>query len=226
MKKIMYSNHEENFFEVYQKENSNGQWILLIHGGYWRQKFSKKLMEPLVETFLNEGFNVVNIEYCRGEHRWPIPFEDIKQAIKTFKETDYYKSKDEIILLGHSVGGQLALLNENSVDRVIALAPVTDVLFTKSKGLGDNAVVEYFGNTNDANLEKASPIHKDGYNSKILIVHGLNDQSVLIDTTLNFVNKYKQNTIYLFSFPFLSHKACIDPKNYCFQYILGWLNQD
>jgi acetyl esterase/lipase len=154
MERVYYGDAEEQFFEVCAHDDKSDKWLILVHGGYWRQKHSKENIKDLFEKLDSKGFNVVTIEYRRGEHGWPTPNEDVSAALTKFKQSDFYKGNQEIILIGHSVGGQLALLNEAAVDRVIALAPVTDVPFTYDEGLGQNAAKVYFGD--DKNTDATS----------------------------------------------------------------------
>lgn len=222
MERVYYGDAEEQFFEVCPNDDKSDKWLILVHGGYWRQKHSKENIKDLFEKLDSKGFNVVTIEYRRGEHGWPTPNEDVSGALTKFKQSDFYKGNQEIILIGHSVGGQLALLNEAAVDRVIALAPVTDVPFTYDKELGQNAAKEYFGD-DKALMLQASPIEKSSLSASTLIVHGKNDDRVLIQNTLDFARKFELANIDLFIFNDLPHMECVNPAHPVFPYLIEWI---
>lgn len=75
VKQISYGAHEDQHYDVYDNEQKTSQaWIVLIHGGYWRQKYSKAMMDLMIDTLIEAGYAVVNVEYRRGTaHPWPIP---------------------------------------------------------------------------------------------------------------------------------------------------------
>lgn len=224
MERVFYGNEEEQFFEVSVNDETSNKWIILIHGGYWRQKHSKENIGELFEKLGTEGFNVLTIEYRRGEHEWPIPNEDVSAAIAEFKQSTYYHDEQELILIGHSVGGQLALLNEVAVDRVVALAPVTDVPFTYDKELGQNAAKAYFGD-DKALMRQASPIEKSNLSAHTLIVHGNNDDRVLVENTFDFARKFNHGNLDLFIFNDLPHMECVNPAHPVFPYLMEWISE-
>lgn len=224
MARVFYGNEDEQFFDTYANDDASDKWLLFVHGGYWRQRHAKENIEALFEKFNSAGFNVATIEYRRGEHKWPIPNEDVHTAIAKFKQSKYYHENQKIILIGHSVGGQLALLNEAEVDRVVALAPVTDVPFTYDKGLGDNAAKEYFGDDKSL-MALASPIEKTSLSATTLIIHGTNDDKVLIDNAYDFANKFAHANLDLFIFNDLPHMECVNPNHPVFPYLYEWVSE-
>lgn len=177
------------------------------------------------EFFVSHGYLVCNVEYRRGQKNlWPIPLDDVNKAIKKIK-TLY--STFKIVLIGHSVGGQLALLNAEEAQEIIALAPVTDLVYTHKHHLGDDAVAEYFGTAvNEEKLLSASPNqHLPLAIEKCLIVHGGDDVRVSIETTLDYFKKNSLNrkNIELLVLPEMAHQDIIDPNQKHFNYLLNWL---
>ncbi|MGX7349757.1 alpha/beta hydrolase family protein [Dolosicoccus paucivorans] len=226
MEIIHYGQHEDQFIEVHvpSKVNSPNQWLVLVHGGYWRDKYNLSLSDPLIELLLNKGFKVVNIEYRRGHHPWPIPEEDVKKAIQFFKDSTFFKG-EEIILIGHSVGGQLALNNASQAERIIALAPVTDVLYTKEHHLGNEAVKDYFGDAPDSLLKEASPLSRLPLKTKTLMIHGFNDEQVKIETTFKYIEKNNKNNIDLYAYAVFPHMDCIDPEGKHIDVMINWIKK-
>lgn len=230
MEVLQYGDHEEQFIDVYASNDKDGKhgdkWLVLVHGGYWRQQYDRSLNDKMIEVLTNKGYNVANVEYRRGEHKWPTPEEDVKKAIQTFRNSEFVGTGESLILIGHSVGGQLVLNNEDEADRIIALAPVTDVPYTKEKELGRKAAEEYFGDVSEDILYAASPLSRLPLNTKTLIIHGFDDTQVEIETTLDYVSKNTDNTIDLYALSSLSHMDDIEPEGRHFDLMLEWIDND
>lgn len=86
--------------------------VVLLHGGYWFPQYGLDLMEPLASTLTGLGFATWNLEYRRtgAGGGFPSTFHDVAAAV------DHLDSKDvptglaeDVVLLGHSAGGQLAV---------------------------------------------------------------------------------------------------------------------
>ncbi|ARJ51368.1 alpha/beta hydrolase [Staphylococcus lutrae] len=171
VQQIAYGTHRDQHYDVYHNEtNTLNSWLVLVHGGYWRQKYDKTLMDPMIDFLIESGYSVVNIEYRRGtSHPWPIPSEDVAAAVEHFKVSEY--QPQHLVGIGHSVGGQLVLLNATLFQQVIAFAPVTDVLYTHHQHLGQDAVVEYFDTVSTHTLCAASPLMQAPTQSKIELRH-------------------------------------------------------
>ncbi|MBU5360756.1 alpha/beta hydrolase [Enterococcus raffinosus] len=227
MEKVHYQIEDDCFIQIAEPETiTRKQVIALIHGGYWRQEKSLETVKEMQSFFVLHGYPVCNIEYRRGMNNpWPIPLFDVKSAIKQIKEryADF-----ELILIGHSVGGQLALLNAAEAQQVIALAPVTDLVYTYEYQLGDNAVAEYFGEkVDEKELLAASPCQQLPLKTeRCLIIHGSDDVRVDIETTLNYLkmNLLNRQNIELLVLPKMAHQDIIEPDQKHFDYILNWLN--
>ena len=58
---------------------------VVIHGGFWRAGYGRKLMRPLCEDLAERGWIAWNVEYRRLGHGsgggWPTTFEDVAAAI-------------------------------------------------------------------------------------------------------------------------------------------------
>ncbi|PSM51942.1 alpha/beta hydrolase family protein [Campylobacter blaseri] len=228
VEKVVYGEDKDQFYNIHiQNMKDPDKIIVLVHGGYWRSKYNLDHLNDLMSYLINKSFNVASVEYRRGvENQWPIPYNDVSLAINDIKKR--YKNA-KIITIGHSVGGQLVLLTENLVDGVIALSPVTDVYFGYKKNLGDNnAAKQYFKDHSYKNLLKASPSNyklKAGKN--VLVVHGKNDDSVLIETSDKYVKNqsdYNVNVDYL-RLANMPHMEMIDSKNSHWEFIISWIEK-
>lgn len=227
MEQLTYGSHQDQHYDIYVNPNSQSTtWIALIHGGYWREKFDKHMMDPLIDALIDAGYSVINIEYRRGQsHTWPAPSDDVHDAIQHFRNSQFAPRK--IISIGHSVGGQIVLLRHTDFDAIVALAPVTDVLYTLHNHLGQDAVPEYFDTHNTNALKVASPLTQLPVETDTLLIHGYNDTSVHIDTSISYVHEnYRKGYFTTFyALPYLDHLDCINPEGAHFHLMLSWLKQ-
>jgi acetyl esterase/lipase len=94
--------------------------VIVIHGGFWKAKYSLDLMNPLADDLTQYGFASWNIEYRRvsadgvaGNHGsgWPGTLTDVAQAADYIGElaSQYNLDLERVFTLGHSAGGHLAL---------------------------------------------------------------------------------------------------------------------
>lgn len=184
---------------AYPLENTASQAppaIVLVHGGYWRSKFTAELMAPLAKKFQASGWQVFNLEYRRGA---AVNFRQL--LADTVAGLELIRSllapQQQLTGVGHSVGGQIVLLNAGRLDSVVALAPVTDVPRTLCEDLGDGAVAEFFGaHQQEASdeLRQASPLFQlsEAVTVPIMLVQGADDDRVPVEHSLRFLRRAVQ----------------------------------
>jgi acetyl esterase/lipase len=94
---------------------SRAPWpvAVLIHGGFWRARYSLRLEDRLAADLAGRGWGVWNLEYrrlgrlsCGG---WPATFEDIAAGIDHLGKLEEPLDPARVVAIGHSAGGQLAL---------------------------------------------------------------------------------------------------------------------
>ncbi|MGS4202830.1 alpha/beta hydrolase family protein [Staphylococcus pseudintermedius] len=222
MESFKYGDKLDQFVDIY-KYFDNQPIILIIHGGYWKQKYTKTLNDSMINFFLDKKINALSIEYRRGANKWPIPVKDVETCIKKLLSKKIIKD-EYFIIIGHSVGGQIALLLNQYSDITIALAPVTDVVYTEKMKLGENIVPVYFNVLSNLALHLASPIYQKSLKlNKLLLIHGLNDKDVHIKSSNRFVQKFKGSQICYWKYKNLEHLECIE--NYeLFENIYKYIN--
>lgn len=175
--------------------------VVLIHGGYWRARHGLDLMDPLAEDLSGRGHEVWNVEYRRVDDPadprpdasgggWPQTFDDVVAALEHVAR-ERGAGLDEVVVVGHSVGGQLALLAGSSlpVAGVVALAPVTDLVATAVDGLGEGAAVNFLGAGPDERPDAyaaGSPLRRLPLGRPQLLVHGDADQRVPLAQTQTY----------------------------------------
>lgn len=193
---------------------------VLIHGGYWRARFDLTLMESLVADALERGMAVANVEYRRVGNGggWPTTAQDVAEALALVRTRwSHWSPSVPFISVGHSVGGQLALLNTSAVDAVVALAPVTDVSRTDDEMLGEDATVSFMG-ARAAEMPDgyaaASPIRQLPLDCPLLILHGDVDTRVPVEHSRDFATAALAagDRVEYREVPGLDHLAAINPR--------------
>ena len=204
--------------------------VALIHGGYWRSNLYASLMDPLAASLLENGWAVANIEYRRGASGpWPAPLEDCRQALGLVETVRRESSiHGPTISIGHSVGGQLAILSADLADAVVALAPVTDAERTYNEALGENAAHEYFGISpaeSPGIYRQASAVRQLPIRTPTLLIHGANDSRVPIGHSLDYLHAAQAagSPVVLREYEELSHLEDIDPLAPHWPDVLTWI---
>ncbi|MFJ6419289.1 alpha/beta hydrolase family protein [Paeniglutamicibacter sp. NPDC091659] len=205
--------------------------VILVHGGYWRARLDASLMDALALDLSVAGWAVANVEYRRGGNGggWPGTLQDVRTAVAAVETSGWTEGyAGPRILMGHSVGGQLALLAGDLVDGVVALAPVTDVVRTHVEGLGEGAAQEFFGATPQERPEvyhEASPLAVLPPSAPVLVVHGENDDRVPVAHSRDYFRAalLADGPVSLQVFPALGHLEAIDPKAVHWAGVLAWM---
>lgn len=113
--------------------------VVLVHGGFWRQPFDVSLMDGLADDLADRGYASWNIEYQRvgGAGGWPTTGDDVAAAINHLGAVgnDQSLNLNQIVSVGHSAGGHLALW---------ALGQTGQVTVRGSVGLGAVVDLAYF----------------------------------------------------------------------------------
>lgn len=176
---MRYGTSDQQFIELWAPQAGTPRgYAILIHGGYWRAVHDATLMHPLAHDLLARGWTVANVEYRRVGNGggWPATLDDVRAAITTAKDArPQWCTAGAVVTVGHSVGGQLALLSADLVDAVVGLAPVTDMRRTDAEGLGEDAAVGFMGAhyaDRPDDYDRASPIRQLPVDAPLLIIHG------------------------------------------------------
>lgn len=131
--------------------------VVLVHGGFWRQEYDRTHLRPMANALARLDVVVALPEFRRlgGGGGWPTTGDDVMAALDRLPERidgaapGRVDPADRLVLAGHSAGGHLALWaalrSPDRVRRVVALAPVSDLVLAADMGLGDGAVAELLG---------------------------------------------------------------------------------
>ncbi|WP_017186272.1 alpha/beta hydrolase family protein [Alkalibacillus haloalkaliphilus] len=239
--KIAYG-HDQSQYGVLRLPENKGKSpvVVSIHGGFWKAKYNLEENTPLAEDLTNRGYATWNIEYRRiGEEGggWPGTFNDIIDAVNCLKEIEETDQLDltNVIVIGHSAGGHLALwlasrvkkqlditFNELQVPirKVISLAGITDL--KKVWEIHDregvlSPVLELMGGSpheEPGRYKIASPIESLPLNVEQVLIHGELDRHVPIELSKDYYLTAKEHHDFVkfVSLADAEHFKVIDPS--------------
>jgi acetyl esterase/lipase len=217
-RRIAYGNDENQFIDLYESSTDGfSATIMMIHGGFWRAKYSLEHASHLCAALAKDGMNVSNVEYRRVGNAgggWPGTFHDVVNAHAAI-HTLFPDSP--IIACGHSAGGHLALrlgCEENGLNGVVALAPVAMLRDAYQLHLSDDAVAEFMGGTPDERpdeYDEASP-SKHALTSPAILIHGGDDDVVPISQSRDYFRLRRNDPAHFLELPGTGHMELIDPE--------------
>lgn len=197
-----------------------GPAVVVLHGGSWSRRYGKSVMTFVAADLARRGFTSVNAEYRRVgiDGGYPATLEDAvataRWAVDRFGE--------DVTLLGHSAGGQLALYaaSKVAVRRVVAMAAPCDLV----RGHGP-AVHAFLGGTPEEVPERyreASPLELAPLGVPTLLVHGVNDRTVSVEHSRRYAARAGAEAE-LRELPDAVHRAFVDPRTPAWEAAASWL---
>jgi acetyl esterase/lipase len=203
----------------------SGPVAVLIHGGFWRDRYDLRLMDPLVADLVGRGWAAWNIEYRRLGSGGGVPetLDDVAAAIDFLAELDVDRST--VVAIGHSAGGHLAAWAATREDprvpltAVVSQAGVLDVRRAWELGLSDDVAREFLrGDIENAAL--ASPIERLPLGVPALLTHGGRDDIVPLEISQRFAERSGATLIVE---PEEDHFGHLDPDNPLWQAVVKWI---
>ncbi|MGZ8744489.1 MAG: alpha/beta hydrolase family protein [Nocardioides sp.] len=94
--------------------------VVLLHGGYWYPEHGLELMYSMATALTGLGFATWNVEYRRtgAGGGFPNTLSDVATAVDRLSDEDLPDGlADNVVLLGHSAGGHLAVWAASRDDR-------------------------------------------------------------------------------------------------------------
>jgi acetyl esterase/lipase len=160
---LRYAGHSDAVVDVFLpvslgRPEHPATLLLFVHGGFWREEYDRTHVRPLADALRRRGFVVAVPEYRRvgGAGGWPQTADDVDAALAVVPgmlgdvAPGYVEPATLPVVAGHSAGGHLALLaglraGHRRVAAIVALAPVTDLLYAARVRMGDGAVQDLLG---------------------------------------------------------------------------------
>lgn len=209
--------HPDQFADLWPADGKPLGTIVLIHGGYWRQRYDLTGLEPLAHHLSELGWTVLNIEYRRINGQpdvWTEMSADVLAAAELARARP-------VVAVGHSAGGHLALwlaAQPGAVDAAVALAPLADLRSADRLRLSNHAVAELLGAGSDEVPERyddASPIENLPLGVPQLVLHGALDDSVPQQMSVDYAAAASEagDDIELLAPDDVDHMQIIDPAD-------------
>jgi acetyl esterase/lipase len=212
--------------------------VALLHGGFWRQLYTKRLMHGMAKAVVAHGWVAYNIEYRRvgpfGHGGWPETFEDVSDAMEALVALDGIDHR-RVATCGHSAGGHLALWAASSrttdspgrapvsmrVRAAVSLAGVVDLVVAAQMGIGNGAVGAFMGGTPDAVPDRyalGSPASLLPMGTHQFLLHGLADTTVPPSLSAAYVDvaRSRGDQAEYVPLPGVGHMDMINPRGRAF----------
>ena len=208
--------------------------VVLIHGGFWKNQWTRDLMDGLAVDLRSQGLATLNVEYRRlgSAGGWPNTALDVATAIDQIAEVQHADiDVSRVSVVGHSAGGLLALwaagrhqLTDGpgadprvSPALAVGLAPVSDMAFAQAHDLGDGAADAFLASAHEhTNLYRSSsPIDMLPLSTPQLIVHGSEDDAVPVSMSDGYVEAARilGDEVEFYRLESTDHMELIDPHS-------------
>jgi acetyl esterase/lipase len=206
-RRVRYADHPDGFCDVHGDADRRA---LVLHGGFWRDRYDLTLMDGLCEDLAARGWEAWNAEYRRlgHGHGWPEMSADVRAAAQLARAD---------VAIGHSAGGHLALwvAAEGLVARAVGQAPVSDLV--AAAALSGSAAVEL-----GAPVPEASPRQRVPFGRPQLLVHGTLDENVPVQMSRDYAAAAPDEVTYV-ERPGEGHFEHLDPRSGAWQDVIAWL---
>lgn len=217
---------QELKFDLYKASGKKRPVVIVIHGGGW-DSGDRTQMHQFDRYLASKNYNVVAIDYSLApQFQCPKPVIDVQTCIDYLKVNSDKLNVDpnNIVLLGRSAGGQIALqagysLHRPEIKGIVAFYSPADMVWGYSLSV-DNAILksktlitQYVGGKLDKvrdNYENATAMtHVTTQSPPTLMIHGKKDNMVAFGHNLHLIEKLKPAGVphYLLALPWATHGA-------------------
>lgn len=237
---VRYGSHPDQVANLHLPAADGGPWpcVVLIHGGFWRERWDRTLMTPLAIDLAKRGYATWNIEYRRvGQNGggWPGTFDDVAAAADALADvTDVDQAR--LVAVGHSAGGHLALwLGARNGGRVrlrgaVSQAGVADLAQAHADDLGSGAVADLIGGSPAELPDRyadASPAARVPLGIAQLLVHGADDDIVPPAQSRDYAHRAREagDDVELVEIAGADHFDVVDPAHESWRAVVERLPQ-
>jgi acetyl esterase/lipase len=222
----------------------DGPWpvAVVLHGGFWKAQYGRKLMRPLCSDLAGRGWAAFNVEYRRigrlSGGGFPRTLEDVAAAVDHLAELPPHGGAAldlaRVVAIGHSAGGQLAswlATREQArvrVSGVVSQAGVLDLRLGSQLDLSRGAVQRFVGGrpaTMPERYRAASPAERLPLGVPLLLTHGGRDEIVPPLMTERFAAAARAagDRVDVVIEPGEDHFGHLEPGNPLWRAVTAWL---
>jgi len=208
---------------------------VVIHGGFWKAQYGRRLMDPLCRDLAARGWAAWNLEYRRlgrlSGGGWPATFDDVAEGIDHLHEVLAPLDLSRVVAIGHSAGGHLAAWAATrpeprvGLTGVVAQAGVLDLERAWEWRLSGGVVRRLLRGTPEQRPERyaaASPAARLPLGVPILLTHGGRDDIVPPAMSEEFHRRAGEGCE-LVVLPDEDHFGHLDPANPLWKAVVQWL---
>lgn len=233
---IRYGDHEDNVCDLRLPDGAGPHPVaVVVHGGFWRDPWTRDVMDTFALDLTRRGWATWNIEYRRvgGGGGWPLTLADVARAVDALTDIadDRRLDLDRVTAVGHSAGGHLALWASSRhrlppgatgagdgvrVAKAVSLAGVVSLEDAHRMNLGDGAVEALLRRPPDAErYATADPIRLLPTGVPTVLVHGETDDVVPIEIAVRYLEAASAagDDVRLVSLPDVGHMELIEPSS-------------
>ena len=199
---------------------------VLLHGGFWRARFTRATMAALAVDLADRGWATWNVEYRRVGNGGGVPetLDDVRASIAALTQLAEPLDTDRVVIVGHSAGGQLGLCvaDEPAVAGVVSLAGVCDLTAAFADAIGEAATEAFMQGGPDDRPDAyalADPLSRIPAGARVLLVHGDADQRVPVAQSRRYAqaaaaasDDARDARCELIELAGVDHFALIDPR--------------
>jgi acetyl esterase/lipase len=241
VKKTRYGRSPSQFGELMLPEGGGRFPVaVVVHGGFWKAMYGRKLMWPVCGDLVRRGWAVWNLEYRRLGLRsgggWPETFDDVAAGIDHLASLDAPLDLERVVAVGHSAGGHLATWLAARGDgavrprAAVSQAGVVDLVLACELSLSSGVVARLLGGRPEELPDvyaEASPAALVPIGVPLLCVHGGLDGVVPPEMSERFAERARLagDDCELRVFDDQDHMGHIDPGNPMWQAAADWLER-
>ena len=211
---------------------------VVIHGGFWKAQYGRKLMHPLCRDLVERGWAAWNLEYRRlgrlSGGGWPNTFDDLAAGIDHLRVLQAPLDLSRVVTIGHSAGGHLAALAATRpgpsvmVTAVVSQAGVLDLERAWEWRLSGGVVRRLLGGTPEQQPDRyaaASPAARLPLGVPALLTHGGKDDIVppAMSEGFHAAARAAGDECELVMLPGEDHFGHLDVANPLWQAVVEWI---
>jgi acetyl esterase/lipase len=211
---------------------------VVLHGGFWRAQYSRKLMRPLCADLAARGWAAWNLEYRRlgvlSGGGWPNTLTDVAHGIDHLPDVPAPLDLERVVTIGHSAGGHLATWTATRPEARVQLtgavsqAGVLDLRDAWERRLSRGVVRRFLGGTPEQHPDRyadASPAARLPLRVPTLLTHGADDDIVppAMSRAFRAAAREAGDDCELIELAGEDHFGHIDPSNPLWTAVVTWL---